>query len=317
MPRRKLSHCYGAIYHVMVRGNNRQNIFSDDDDRYQFLDFIQDGITRFDYILHSYCLMNNHVHLILQVKDTPLNEIMHNLNLRYARFFNKKSDKIGHCFQGRYHPLAVHTGDYLLLLIRYVHLNPVKAGIVNDPLHHPWNSHKNYINFSHETWITCDWVLQHFDSNKEAAIKKYQHFIFDTIGNDQDENLIDMIIEDQDLDLNETLIRNSNYGKIDHRTFKASFESIVEFTSKLLDINKQKLKTKASNAHYVEARAMIAWLAKELELSTIKDTAEYFGREISCISKAKNKLVNLQINELIDYKSKYLEETSRLDQDRS
>jgi len=133
MARKPRLHYIGAVYHVMVRGNSGQNIFADDEDRYRFYLFLQEGVEKFGYRIHAFCLMNNHVHLAIQVGDKPLSRIMQTLCFRYTQWVNSRQKRVGHLFQGRYKAIVVDADAYLAELVRYIHLNPVRAKIVKTP----------------------------------------------------------------------------------------------------------------------------------------------------------------------------------------
>src|SRR5262245_7457233 len=124
MPRKPRLHYHGAVYHVILRGNAKQDIFFDAEDRRRFLSFLEDCIERFGFRVHGYCLMTNHIHLALQVGEVPLSRIMQNLTLRYTKWVNWRQDRIGHLFHGRYKAVMVEADNYLAQLVVYLHLNP-------------------------------------------------------------------------------------------------------------------------------------------------------------------------------------------------
>jgi REP element-mobilizing transposase RayT len=126
MTRKQRIHIIGGFYHVMLRGNGGMDVFGSDDDRCRFLLLLQEGSIRFGFRLHAFCLMGNHIHLTIQVSDVPLSKIMQNLSFRYTRWFNAKNQRFGHLFQGRYKAILIDDSAYLLTLIRYIHLNPVR-----------------------------------------------------------------------------------------------------------------------------------------------------------------------------------------------
>ena len=158
MARKSRVHYPGAVYHVMLRGNRGQPIFFSDEDRCRCYLLLQEGTVRFEYRVHGFCLMDNHLHLAIQVGDIPLSKIMQNLSFRYTRWVNKHQQRLGHLFQGRYHAILVDQDSYLLELVRYIHLNPVRAKWVDRPEDYPWSSHQAYLNAEAIPWLTTDWV---------------------------------------------------------------------------------------------------------------------------------------------------------------
>lgn len=146
-------HIPNTIHHVMIRGNNRQRIFFNDNDFDYFLNSLQAASEKFDHKIILYCLMNNHVHLLIHILNSSLSLVMQKINYRYARWFNYKRDRIGHVFQGRYRSLEVGTDEYFINLCRYIHLNPVAANIVINPDEYPWSSHHHYIKNNYPDWM--------------------------------------------------------------------------------------------------------------------------------------------------------------------
>ena len=169
----------GALYHVTLRGNAGQAIFFDNRDRTRFYLLLQEGIERFRYRIHAFCLMSNHVHLAIQVGDIPLSRIMQNLSFRYTRWINWRQNRSGHLFQGRYKAVLVDADAYLLELTRYIHLNPVRAGIVKEPEEYPWSGHRAYLGNEVIPWLTTDWVLSQFSKRVGSARRAYGRFIRD------------------------------------------------------------------------------------------------------------------------------------------
>jgi len=177
MARKPRLHYPGALYHVILRGNRKQEIFNDDEDRCRFLLLLQEGTERYRHRVHAFCLMTNHVHLAIQVDDIPLSRIMQNLSFRYTRWANWRQGKSGHLFQGRYKAILVDTDAYLAELVRYVHLNPVRARMVSDPLEYPWSSHRCYSGLETIPWLATDLTLSTFSTRRGTAQREFQRFV--------------------------------------------------------------------------------------------------------------------------------------------
>jgi putative transposase len=176
MPRKPRIHFLGAVYHVILRGNAGAPIFFEVRDRYRLYLFLQQTVERFHCRIHGFCLMSNHIHLIMQVAEVPLLRIMQSLALRYTKWINYTQGRTGHVFQGRYKALLLDADAYMLELVRYIHLNPVRAGIASTAEEHPWSGHRAYVGMEVVPWLTTDWVLSFFSDKAEAARKKYQAF---------------------------------------------------------------------------------------------------------------------------------------------
>jgi len=177
MPRQPRLHAPGAFYHVTLRGNHRQDIFFSARDRTLLDELIAEVIVRFMARVHAYCWMTNHVHLIVQVGDTPLGRIMLRIASRYARQTQAHLRTTGHLFERRYHAVMVDADEYLLELLRYIHLNPVRAGIVERPIDYPWSSHQAYLGLRTTPWVTTDFALSMFHHNREQAVAAYDRFV--------------------------------------------------------------------------------------------------------------------------------------------
>ena len=135
----------GAFYHITSRGNQKQPIALSDRDRFTFLRIIRDACEKFGAIIHTYCIMGNHYHLLLQTLSANLSRIMHFINTTYTHYFNWKNGKSGHLFQGRYSAILIDSEAYGLEVSRYSHLNPVRAKIVAQTEDYPWSSYREFM----------------------------------------------------------------------------------------------------------------------------------------------------------------------------
>jgi REP element-mobilizing transposase RayT len=163
LPRAAREKSSTGIYHIMLRGINKQDIFNDDEDRERFLETIQRYKKETGFQLYAYCLMDNHVHLIIRENDMELSKVMKRIGTSYAGYFNWKYGRSGHLFQNRYCSEAVENDSYLYMVIRYIHQNPAKAGIcaVNE---YKWSSYNCYI--SESSVIDKDIFLNMFNEDR-------------------------------------------------------------------------------------------------------------------------------------------------------
>ena len=188
--RRRRLHVPGACYHVTLRGNHRQDIFFDDDDRLRLDSYVAAALERVGARIHAYCWMTNHIHLLIQVADTPLGVFVQRIATRYARAVQARVPTTGHLFQNRYHALLVDVDRYFMGLLRYLHLNPVRAGLVTDPAGYRWCSHRAYLGFGGVPWLTTEFGLRMFDVEAEVARARYQSFVMRGIGAPRDPQLM-------------------------------------------------------------------------------------------------------------------------------
>lgn len=167
----------GALYHITSRGNEKRKIFKDDKDRTTFLNILKDYHDRFGILVHSYVLMDNHYHLILETPKGNLLKVMHGINSRYTIYFNRRHKRSGHLFQGRYKAIIVDKDEYLIPLSRYVHLNPVRARMVEKPEQYKWSSYRGYMGKGKEdNWVEYSWVLSKFGQRRKIAGQKYREY---------------------------------------------------------------------------------------------------------------------------------------------
>jgi REP element-mobilizing transposase RayT len=188
----------GAIYHVTSRGNAKQTVFLTDLDRLAFLEIFSDVISKYNWLCHGYCLMDNHYHLLVETIDPTLSPGMRQLNGVYSQKFNRYHDRVGHVFQGRYKSILVEKNEYLLELCRYIVLNPVRAKIVKDPGQWKWSSYEATAGIKKEhEFLHVEWLQSQFGKSKQQACKRYRQFVADGMQNSGEklwDNLVGQIV---------------------------------------------------------------------------------------------------------------------------
>ena len=167
----------GALYHITARGNARQAIFLNGEDFADFLRTLNSVVKRYHFLLHAYCLMGNHYHLLVETPEGNLSRGMRQLNGLYAQRFNQKHQRVGHLLQGRYQAILVDKENYLLELCRYIVLNPVRAGIVKEPKDYRWSSYLATAGDTKIPGLFADWILSQFHKEKKKASTQYQSFV--------------------------------------------------------------------------------------------------------------------------------------------
>lgn len=166
-----------GLHHVTARGNNRRALFLDDLDREAFLATLAPVIARYAWTCHSFCLMTNHFHLLVETADESLPDGMHRLNSAHAQSFNRRYGTVGHVFQGRYYSVLVTTQGHALLLIRYIARNPVEAGMCRTPEEWPWSSHGAALGLRRApSFLTSSWVLGLFGEDVVVARRRLRDF---------------------------------------------------------------------------------------------------------------------------------------------
>jgi len=169
----------GALYHVTSRGNERKPIYREEKDFELFFDILGEACERFNWVVHAYCLMTNHYHLLVETPDANLSKGMRHLNGVYTQKFNRLYKRVGHLFQGRYKAILVQKEAYLLELSRYIVLNPVRAkGLVDSPDEWPWSSYLATIGqVENPKWLAVDALLRSFSNKRQQAVSRYVEFV--------------------------------------------------------------------------------------------------------------------------------------------
>ncbi len=172
----------GAFWHVTSRGNERKDIFREDRDRLLFLSLLAAAVKRFRWRLHEYCLMTNHYHLVIETPFRTLAKGMHWLNSEYARIFNKRYERVGHLFQGRYKGILVDEQNYLDEVRRYTVLNPVRAGMVADPSEYRWSSYRAHAGLELiPEWLYSEWLFD-LHTERPKCHEMYRDYVTAKIG---------------------------------------------------------------------------------------------------------------------------------------
>ncbi len=172
MPRHQRVKSKSGYYHIMIRGNERKNIFHDEADKLKFMEKLNQKKQGNRFFLHAFCLMDNHVHLMISEGEEDVAKVMKRITVSYVSYFNKKYKRVGHLFQDRYKSEIVDEDSYVLALARYIHQNPVKAGMVKSVEEYKWSSYHHYVNGWSDI-VDTDIGLGLFSPNKENAHRQF------------------------------------------------------------------------------------------------------------------------------------------------
>ncbi|MNM39927.1 Transposase IS200 like protein [compost metagenome] len=168
----------GALYHVTSRGDRRGAIYRDDTDRLAWQKVLEHVCERHHFIVHSFCQMSNHYHLLVETVEANLSQGMRQLNGVYTQHFNRRHKLVGHVLQGRYKAILVQKENYLLELARYIVLNPVRAHMVASPDNWYWSSHHYVLDDAMPPcWLTRDWLLSQFGATRNEAVANCSRFV--------------------------------------------------------------------------------------------------------------------------------------------
>ncbi len=285
MARKPRIHFPGALYHVISRGNQRQDIFLDNKDRSAYLSYLSECKVRYSIELYAYSLMKNHVHLLLEVKKTPLSRFMQTLLFRYARYFNKRYKKVGHLFQGRYRAILCDKDAYLLELVRYIHLNPVRGKVVRDPERYLWTSHLSYLGKDNQGLVDTELVLGQFGKNKSQSRRRYREFIWEGVGSGHQQRFYE--VKDQRFLGEEEFIQEieKEKGGRESVVYEIPIGVIAREVSQAFGIAIERLYSLTYERQGAHGRGIVAYLARGLGGWMVKEIAEHFRRSPMRISQ--------------------------------
>ena len=284
MVRKPRIHLSDGFYHVILRGNAGQPVFLADVDHYRFFLLLQEGTCRFGYRVHAFCCMTNHIHLVLQAGDIPLSGGMQNLSFRYTRWINWREQRTGHLFQGRYNAVLVDGDSYLLELVRYIHLNPVRAGMVDNPEEYPWSSHRAYLGKELLPWLTTEQVLEQFGKSSATARIAYKRFVWDGLGEAHRPEFCDGGVDSRLLG-DVSFVDKCLSGSRD-KPLRVTVQEIIEKVCHVYSIDEASLKTSSQQRVVSEARAVVGWLARELGCATLTAVGKLVNRDVGSISSS-------------------------------
>jgi REP element-mobilizing transposase RayT len=302
MPRRSRIDAPGALHHIIVRGIERKTIFKDDADRDNFLERLQNILTDSNTSCFAWALIPNHFHLLLRTGRVPISTVMKRLLTGHAMYFNRKHNRVGHLFQNRYKSILCQEDVYALELIRYIHLNPLRAKIIPDLKFldkYTYSGHAAIMGKKKNNWQDTDYVLKLFNSKLSLARRRYREYVKKGISVGKRPDLIggglvrsaggwdalkglrkikaymkgdERILGDSDFV--ETVLKACQ-DKFDRKYLLKSgghdFYTVVDRVAKVLGINRSEVLSSGRQPHKVQARSLLCfWASRELGMSMVQ-----------------------------------------------
>ena len=288
MPRRPRLHVSGGLYHVILRGNGQSDIFFDTDDRLRWESILAQELERHGHRIHAYCWMTNHIHVAIQCGQKPLSLFMAGLSSRYAKSTNQKYGRSGHLFERRYRPYLVQADSYLKELVRYIHRNPVRAGLASNSAEYRWSSHLSYLGHTRPDWLTVDWVLYVFGNTESMAREAYSRFM----QQDQQDATVKLFRSGSQSD-DRVLGSDDFLESVTHEPAEPraalSLEQIVDSVCAKHGVDKERLSSASRERNLTRIRPEIGFLARENGVASVQEIATYFRRSHAAISRAITK----------------------------
>ena len=290
MARKPRLHFPSAVYHVTLHGNGNQAVFTDATDRTRFLLLMQEGIEKFGHQVHAYCLLDDHVRIVIEVNEVPLSRIMQQLGFRYTRWFNDWHKQSGHLFQGRYKAILISPEDYLLELVREVHLAPVRSGLEIGAMRYPWSSHLAYCARERVLWLSTERTLLQIDETGIRALMKFHAYVNEGSANPAAVDFNRGGERDPRILGDEEFVRG--VMKLSRQKYrpKVNPEKVFKIVMERYKLTAAELAAPGKNRYQAEARAYLAWLYLETGCATMTSLGEQLGRDVSSLSSAVRRL---------------------------
>ena len=279
MARKPRVHFPGALYHVIARGNKGQRVFRREEDFKLYLKLLREYKEAFGFLLYAFALMPTHVHLLIETSEKPLSGFMQRLLFRYTRNYNIRYQTWGHLFQGRYKTILCEKDSYLLELSAYIHLNPARAGLVQDPLEYRWTSYPSYLGMEKKGIVDVEPILAQFSIEKGKAADAYEKFVMEhiAVGHRQDFYKV----EDQRFLGSEGFSERAQRGakeKIRY-IYDIPMGEIVVGVEKCFGIGGGLIGGLSRNREGALGRGIAGYLGRNLAGHPLNRMAEYLGRD--------------------------------------
>jgi Transposase and inactivated derivatives len=306
MPRKARINVPGLTHHIMARTFNDLLLFGDDADRTFYLSCLSHRINETRFICYAWVLMSTHVHLLIRTTEQPLCKLMKPLNGDYAHYYNKKYNRLGPVFCDRYKSIATQDQYYLEQLIRYIHLNPVRAGIcktIGQLNGYQWSGHRKIMENENDGFQEIRQVLRRFGKTTVEARRKYREFIEAGIGNNEDENFLSSVRAGNagkrdkntadcwvlgDADFQKSVFEKDVQNRLTlarYRREGISLKDVLRATARKTEVEEKLILCKSKRTPQAAARMIFCFLARELGFPTI-ETGNFLGIQQAAISNA-------------------------------
>jgi REP element-mobilizing transposase RayT len=277
-------HVSGGYYHVMLRGNHREELFAEPFDRLMLNDILGEVLERFGSRAHAFCWMTNHLHLLVQIADQPLGKLMQRIAMRYSRYRHRRLKTTGHLFERRYRAKLVEMDAYVFALLRYIHLNPVNAGMVTHPADYPWSSHRAYLGGESFPWLRIDTGLGLFGSTVTEARQAYARWMAQPSYASEDRLWDDTHPDDARILGGDKFLASLPPPMVMPRSRK-TLEQLVQEICAVHAVDPQVIRSSARHRRLTAVRVAIARQAIGDRIASMPEVARFLGRNSSSLSE--------------------------------
>jgi len=275
----------GGFYHVIIRGNQRQKVFLEEKDFLKYLEFLSDYKDRYGFWIYAYVLMSTHVHLLIETGQVPLSKILQGINQRFTMYFNWRYGTVGHLFQGRYKAILCDRDAYLLSLVKYLHRNPVRAGMVTRPEEYRWSSHREYLGKNKNVLADTGLLLRMFSEDLKRGCTLYREYMRkeEKISKDDFYRTVDQRVLGDEAFVEQVRERVENRPLTGRRRHGVTLGQIARGIEEAAGIRLSELRGKGKDSGVMEERELFSLAGKEYGYKG-KEIAEFLGKDPAAVT---------------------------------
>jgi len=285
----------GGFYHVITRGNQRQKVFLEEKDFLKYLEFLSDYKDRYGFWIYAYVLMRTHVHLLIETGQVPLSKILQGINQRFTMYFNWRYGTVGHLFQGRYKAILCDKDTYLFSLVKYLHCNPVRAGMVRQPEEYRWSSHREYLGMNKNGLVDTGLLLGMFSEDLKRGCRLYREYMRKEEKTSKDEfyRTVDQRVLGDEAFVEEVRKRVEKRTLTGRKRYGVSLGEIARGIEEDTGIRLSELRGKGKDSGVMEGRKLFSLAGREYGYKG-KEIAEFMGKDPAAVTGYLNRSQNLR-----------------------
>ena len=275
----------GGFYHVIIRGNQRQKVFLEEKDFLKYLEFLNDYKDRYGFWIYAYVLMSTHVHLLIETGQVPLSKILQGINQRFTMYFNWRYGTVGHLFQGRYKAILCDKEAYLFSLVKYLHGNPIRAGMVTRPEEYRWSSHREYLGMNKNGLVDTGLFLRMFSEDLKRGRTLYREYMRkeEKISKDDFYQTVDQRVLGDEAFVERVRERVENRPLTGRRRHGVTLGQIARGIEEVGGIRLSELRGKGKDSGVMEGRELFSLAAREYGYKG-KEIAEFLGKDPAAVT---------------------------------
>jgi REP element-mobilizing transposase RayT len=275
----------GGFYHVIIRGNHGQKVFLEEEDFLKYLEFLSDYKDRYSFWIYAYVLMDTHIHLLIETGQVPLSKILQGINQRFTMYFNWRYGAVGHLFQGRYKAILCDKDAYLVSLVKYLHCNPVRAGMVRQPEEYRWSSHWEYLGVNKDGLVDTGLLLGMFSGDLKRAWRLYREYMRKEEKTSKEDfyQTVDQRVLGDEAFVERVRQRVEKKSLKGRRKHKVSLGEIARRIEEVTGIDLNGLRGKGKNSGVMEGRKLFSLVGREYGYKG-KEIAEFLGKDPAAVT---------------------------------